>query len=466
MRYHGNYCGPNWSAGQHQSSVVSDVTAVDEFDATCKAHDAIYATNGDLDLADQQFYKENIGKGMKRSVAAVAVKLQQIALRHSRDKISNSNFSTMTKNLRGSKTAPKQNTTTKQSTKQVDLATVPAAYGYMLRMQPPKVVRKGNTATVAGSDFAGVLKIANTTNYEPSASVFVNPIYFQSSMLGSLSRTYEKFRVKRSALQYIPSVPTSTPGQLVMCSTATVKEPFIAGTSSTFLSRALSQYNAVATPLWREAIIEHPASSEWYTVDALIDGDLDDAIAHEYHCYTLGANAQDAGILILHYEFEFKDPLYTYHPTLIPVPHGNGSFFVATDDSAVNATNDIIRLQNFTPGVAVSAGSVFRLVFQAGLSTPPVGPAAWGTVADAVVTSPVTVTTVTQVSLGITMVTGTTLYGLWDAFAMTLFTSYEEAANGGVDGALKYRVATTAVGTWSFIAHLVRIAGQQQITTQ
>ena len=73
MKYHGNYCGPNWSAGKHQGSVVSDVPAVDEFDETCKRHDAAYATNADLLSADINFALENFGKGVKRTIAAAAV---------------------------------------------------------------------------------------------------------------------------------------------------------------------------------------------------------------------------------------------------------------------------------------------------------------------------------------------------------------------------------------------------------
>lgn len=471
MKYHGNYCGPYWSAGEAQPSVVSDVPAIDEFDETCKVHDAVYAVNGDLSRADHDFYASNVGHGFKRSVAALAVKMQQLVLGQSRNKNLDKD-STMTKkttkNLRGSnatQSAPMMRKQSKQP--QINLSAVPAAYGYSLKMQPPRVVRKGDQASIVGSDFASVLRISNSANYEPSASVFVNPIYFQSSMLGSLARTYEKFRVRSCALQYIPSVPTNTPGQLVMCSTSTVKEPFIAGTASTFLARALSQHNAVATPLWKEAIIEHSGGPEWYTVDALIDGDLDDAIAQEFQCYTLGANAQDAGILILHYELEFKEPLYTYHPTLIPVPIGNGSFITAVDDSAVNAVNDSIRLVNMSPSLAPAGnGSIFRLVFQAGVSTAPIGPANWAAVAQMTYTSATTTSTGFVGSSAVSLVTGTTFYGLWDGFALTLYGSLETAQSGGNNGNLVYRAATTAVGTWTFVGQLVRINPLSAITTQ
>lgn len=54
MRY-GNYCGPDWSAGEEQPSVISDVAAVDTVDAACKKHDAAYAKGGDLAKADVIF---------------------------------------------------------------------------------------------------------------------------------------------------------------------------------------------------------------------------------------------------------------------------------------------------------------------------------------------------------------------------------------------------------------------------
>lgn len=81
MKYHGNYCGPNWSGGRHQGSVRgSRVPPIDEFDSTCKDHDAIYAsarTNKERNDADEIFYSKNFGKGIKRTAAALAVGMQK-----------------------------------------------------------------------------------------------------------------------------------------------------------------------------------------------------------------------------------------------------------------------------------------------------------------------------------------------------------------------------------------------------
>jgi len=77
FRYHGNYVGPGWSGGRYQSSVArSKVKPIDEFDETGRQHDRAYALKNDLKVADYKFYRQNIGRGVKRTVAALAVGAQ------------------------------------------------------------------------------------------------------------------------------------------------------------------------------------------------------------------------------------------------------------------------------------------------------------------------------------------------------------------------------------------------------
>lgn len=75
--YKGSFCGPYWSDGEYQTSVAGKATAQSEFDATCKEHDRAYANSKgphSLDKADDKFVNSNLGKGILRSVAALAVK--------------------------------------------------------------------------------------------------------------------------------------------------------------------------------------------------------------------------------------------------------------------------------------------------------------------------------------------------------------------------------------------------------
>jgi len=82
VKFHGNYCGPNWSAGLAQPSVVSDVPATDEFDETCRQHDAAYATGSNLKMADYTFAKQNIFRGIKPTIAGVLVGAQGLLRSH------------------------------------------------------------------------------------------------------------------------------------------------------------------------------------------------------------------------------------------------------------------------------------------------------------------------------------------------------------------------------------------------
>lgn len=78
--YHGNFCGPGWSAGEWQNSVVSDVEPIDEFDASCKVHDELYATRGDLGAADSEFAYQNLTSlSPKRMFAGAIVGAQGFA---------------------------------------------------------------------------------------------------------------------------------------------------------------------------------------------------------------------------------------------------------------------------------------------------------------------------------------------------------------------------------------------------
>lgn len=81
FRYHGNWCGPGWTAGQYKDA--SDVTskdrtvpAVDALDEACKEHDLAIAdatSNEDLIRANKKFKQETKELGIKAVVAGVLV---------------------------------------------------------------------------------------------------------------------------------------------------------------------------------------------------------------------------------------------------------------------------------------------------------------------------------------------------------------------------------------------------------
>lgn len=251
-----------------------------------------------------------------------------------------------------------------------------------------------------------------------------------------------------------------------MTSTRTIKEPFLDGSNTTFLSRALSQGNAVATPLWKEAVLDIPCGSEWSIVDALIDGDLDDCIQEEVQCYAFSDFTGSAGVLMLHYEIEFKDPLYTFHPTLIPVPQGNGTFATFQDYTDIRAVTDAVVLSFASIALVGGDGTIFRMVFRQEASTLPTGVASWPLYGKVLTTLATTTTTVGSSFTNITMSSGTTVYGVLANTLLTLYDSLETAVAGGASGALIHQNAQTLKGTYAFIMHTVRLGGAVRVVNQ
>lgn len=408
--------------------------------------------------ADSRFYESNYGRGITRSAAAVLVKYLNPIMSNKNPRLRGSAKSTAKSSNKNNRMALKPNT---------QRADVPAAYGFTVRTSTPRVTRTGTGAHIIGSDFAGTVNAFNTSAYEPAASVPMNPSYFNSAMLGNLSRVYEKYRFRKAILEYIPSVATSVQGQLVILSDRSVKNPFLDGASASFLGRALSQSNAVACPLWQRTTFEIETNDQWSLVDPLIDGDLDDTISGEVQLYAFCPITVATGILIMHYEIEFKDPLYTYHPTLVPVPIGIGTTINLFDDTAVNAVTDVIRLGGASLNLGqFGSGSVFRLVFQRTPSITPAGPATWSNVAQVLSMAAATTGTTASTATNITMVAGTTLYGVLISSTLMLYTSYDNAVAGNQSGALFYQTATTAVGSWQFLIAGVRLGTALMITNQ
>jgi len=85
FRY-GNFCGPNWSNGLQQESVVGGKPAIDALDRACKMHDGSYARIRDStglsnkqknfarDRADARFYAKVKGLGKRGYVYGLLVK--------------------------------------------------------------------------------------------------------------------------------------------------------------------------------------------------------------------------------------------------------------------------------------------------------------------------------------------------------------------------------------------------------
>lgn len=83
VRYHGNWCGPNWTAGQYKPTsdlTLSDrsVPAVDALDQACKDHDIDLhdaETPEDVEQANEKFIAAAAKQGLRGKAAAALVSL-------------------------------------------------------------------------------------------------------------------------------------------------------------------------------------------------------------------------------------------------------------------------------------------------------------------------------------------------------------------------------------------------------
>lgn len=79
VRYHGNWCGPGWTAGQYKDASEltqddRDVEAVDALDQACKEHDInLHDYPEHADVINKNFIKRASKLGIKGGVAAAAV---------------------------------------------------------------------------------------------------------------------------------------------------------------------------------------------------------------------------------------------------------------------------------------------------------------------------------------------------------------------------------------------------------
>ena len=199
----------------------------------------------------------------------------------------------------------------------------PVSIGTQIAIRQPKVTRSGSGATIAGTDFIGTVEGQGVSTFGLGKSALLSPAYFSSSYIGSLCRSYERYKWRKLIVHYIPKVATSTGGQVILCSQHNCTQPCLSGESGTFLQRAMSQNNAIFTTVWQRASIEIDcARKEWCLVDPTTNSDLDDNIYEELQVYTQLSSSQQSGFLVAEYICEFKDPIYQPHSVAIPLSTG------------------------------------------------------------------------------------------------------------------------------------------------
>lgn len=218
------FCGPYWSDGQWQSSVVGSLDPENDLDAVCRDHDYYYATDGDLLAADMEFVRRASTMGPLGVAMAVPVGIQ--AVTRAADKAIR-NFAntkpTMTKTktqkarLRGAQQTNSQGGSGRLTTpkRNDSVRAAPVAYATKRTGAKPKMTtRPDGTVTVSHRSF--LAPILNTINFE-TVQVACNPGLVGSfPWLSGLAARYEQYRFLRLRYEYRSVVASATNGVVMM----------------------------------------------------------------------------------------------------------------------------------------------------------------------------------------------------------------------------------------------------------
>lgn len=442
FRYHGRYCGPGWSAGKYQNSVVSDLPGIDEFDETCRVHDARYALGSDLIHADYEFAKANLGKGVKRSVAGAIVGgqwvgrviantasrlLPDIASRHTMP----NNTNTTKANLRTVKKAVPVNGKPKKQ--QLAEVSAPAAIGTMMR---------GSTATSTrtrdGVRLTTTVCIGKTTSGAsstiPSVVGFqqLNPVSLGNDEIQNFARMYQHFRMHNARARYKPQASTSSLGDFIMISDddPNYRLPNTEAISS-FYQKSLSTGASVLTSIWNPVDMMLKVDNRWKVCDNQNSTTLEEFSAGVLFLLVDG-NAGQFGFVFIDLDIEFEG--LRFNPRAVI----SGSY----QGMAIRLQGTFVNPTIGADAVLTATGFTVGDVYEVLLSTTSAAYGAGITAAGLLVVTSGSGTTAYPI-LGSNLIYGRAI----SATQLNLWTTYDGAIGSDVSDKLIYAQTTLTTAT-------------------
>lgn len=310
MYYHGNYCGPGWSDGKYQTSVIGKLPGVDEFDDTCKQHDATYASTQiglELSHADFSFYQANIGQGLKRSLAAMAVGIQ--GLLRGNDSSTPNTFTMPKQNLRGA-VAPSNNSkrgagAPPNNRKQVAM---PNIIGTTVKGSATRTLGKtDDTLHMATRVCIGrPVSAFQSAIVETNGLLYLNPISLGSDEVQNMVRVYQHFRIKSARIEYTPFVSTSVGGEIIIVSDSDPNfKPPDTASATTFYQRAMSTQHSLMAPTWMPESMELSVDPAWKICDNANSTTLEEFCSGVVYTFVDGTTSVP-GLYSVDLDIEFK----------------------------------------------------------------------------------------------------------------------------------------------------------------
>jgi len=440
MRYHGNYCGPNWSAGRHQNSVISDVPATDDFDQTCKVHDAAYAVADDLEAADWQFAADNFATlDPKRWLAALGVggqgllrSLDRLTTHQTNDK-QNMQSTTIKPKLRGAR-AP-QAAAFAQTNAKINTVAIPAAIGSTIRGANPVTVRKDKTGiSLSVSTCVGRPVAANQSIVpELVALQYLNPITLGNDEVQNMTRVYQHYRITRASIMYKPFQSTSVGGEVMIVGNDDPNyRPINTSIGSAFYQKAFATQHSIMTPLWYGVTMELPVDSGWKVCDNSNSTTLEEFASGVFYIYSDG-NTSITGYYLVNLDIDFEGLRFNPRNLISGSYLGMGTRTLGSTVASTSGANAVITLTNQT------VGDIYALVLTTTSTTFGAGSnsATLYQIQSGGGTIPFTITGSTLVYARSTTTS-----------TMDLFTTYDAAVGSDVSDRLIMGVTTTTTTTF------------------
>jgi hypothetical protein len=296
----GNYCGPYWSDGRIQSSVVGESPALDDLDLACKKHDAAYATHQDIDQADSDFIEETKNLGLRGKLFSKLVEFNMSNRKSER-------LPRFRGELPGSIVPRKPPKPSPGVKKKVTIGTVTSAPISMARkvsMKGPKMSTSARGTVVTHKEYVGT--VSNSTSFNcvkyPTNPGLVNAFPW----LNQIGNNYDQYRFRRLRYTYVSSSSTATSGRVTLAFNYNALDEPPASKQQIF-SIAPNTEDAV----WNTLVLDVPCTNTvLYTRQYLPPtGDL-----KTYDMGTLlvasdlGANTSIIGELYVEYVIEFMKP--------------------------------------------------------------------------------------------------------------------------------------------------------------
>lgn len=424
MRYHGNYCGPNWSNGKIQPSVVGDLPPIDEFDDTCRTHDAAYANNSDLANADLDFFYANIGKGVKRSAAAVAVGFQggiRAIDKHISQVYQSKNK--MTKpNLRGSGSKTVNEKSAINGSGNINVAkqsripngltevSVPASFGTVVRGVRATQSSKTSTGIIIDTTVCIGRPGATQQNARPElvALQYLSPVQVGNDEIQNMTRVYQHFRILSADIYFRALQGTSTGGEVMIVADDDPNyRPIDTTTNSTFYQRALGTSNSVLTPIWMSTSMPLPVDKGWKVCDNSNSSTLEDFCSGVVYIYS-DANTALIGYLVVRMKVEFEGFRFNSRNLI------SGSFLGMGLKLVVTFVNPVLNAPLIGTAAGLTIGDIYTLVLTSTGSTQN-----YGTLANQMTLSSGGGSTAVAIDGSFVVyarATSTTQFGMWSTF--------------------------------------------------